>query len=121
MEVTDRRPVAFTNLPPPIPLHPRTATGWSPPIFALALVAQHSKHANKRALDAPSGLDCTAGTYEFRALGRSGAQSGLAVHAVFVPPLLTENSHFYFSHPSRSLNSYVVVDIKSILEIFPHY
>lgn len=26
LEVTDRRPVAFTNLPPSIPLHPRTAT-----------------------------------------------------------------------------------------------
>lgn len=46
LEVSDRRPVAFTNLPPPTPRHPRTTMGFSH-FRVRARVAQHSKHANK--------------------------------------------------------------------------
>lgn len=46
LEVSDRRPVAFTNLPLPIPLHPLTTMVFSH-FRVRAHVAQHSKHANK--------------------------------------------------------------------------
>lgn len=50
LEVSDRRPVAFTNLPLPAPRHPRTTMVFSHfRVRARARVAQHSPSARIRA------------------------------------------------------------------------